>query len=68
MAGFHPPKHNNIVFRYNAFLCAKDWHYRLLNLATGKKKGQICSILMTWLSLREKLMIQFMDNICCKVS
>lgn len=38
MAGFHPPKHNNIVFRYNAFLCAKDWHYRLLNLATGKKK------------------------------
>lgn len=33
MAGFHPPKHNNIVFRNNAFLCGNDWHYRLLNLA-----------------------------------
>ena len=23
MAGFHPPKHNNIVFPHNAFLCEK---------------------------------------------
>lgn len=24
---------------YNAFLCEKDWHRWLLNLATGKKKS-----------------------------
>lgn len=39
MAGFHPPKHNYIVFRYNAFLCGKKKGccYRPLDLATRKK-------------------------------
>ncbi len=54
MAGFHPPKHNNIVFHYNAVLCEKDWHYRLLNLTTGGKSADLLHFNYTALSNRNK--------------
>lgn len=62
MVGFHPPKHNNIVFRYNAFLCEKRLALQALEFGNrgGKiKGGQICCILMTRLTQKREYMIQF---------
>lgn len=35
MAGFHPPKHNYIVFDYNGFLCGKKKREALASQALG---------------------------------
>lgn len=60
MASFHSPKHNNIVFLYNACLCEKTPQPSGFGIGETKKKKEkkrgedgLAVSLMIWLSQRQ---------------
>lgn len=57
MDGFHPPKHNNIVFHYNAYLCEKRLALQALGFGSGSLKSADLLHFNGRLTQREKLMI-----------